>query len=556
MSRRPAVLAAVFAAAVALALPAGAAANSTQESVFMDDAGLVFGDAQRVEADFRTLQALGVDRVRVSVLWHLVAPAADSGTRPAFAAGGPTDPAAYPSGAWNRYDRIVDAARRYGIKVLFCLTGPAPVWASSEPAKKQKMLDPSSKDFGDFAAAVGRRYSGTYSDEQPVQAPAPGGILDGLFPRPAPVPPPPSPVLPRVSMWSIWNEPNQPGWLRPQTGPGNVPASPRVFRGLADAAYAGLLSSGHGGDEILLAETAPRGSSRTTNVSPMRPLLFIRELYCVDKRLRPFTGAAALARGCPADAAARRGFAAAHPVLFRATGWAHHPYGLEVAPQVVDRNKDQVTISTLPRLTATLDKLQRRYGSGRRFPIWLTEYGYQTKPPDPLIGVSWATQANYINQADYMAYRHSRVRSVAQFLLIDDGPNREVAPGNIRYWGSTFQTGLVTGAGSARPGTVKPAFAAYQRPIFVTRRRAKRGTRVSVYGQLRPARNGATLRATLEFRRKGGGGFRAVRSRTTRNRLNHVVMSGVKLTRSGSYRLAWRGAGGVQRSRALAVRVR
>jgi hypothetical protein len=553
---RRAALGATIVAVAALALPAAGHANSTQESTFMDDAGLVFGDDQRVEATFQTLRALGVDRVRVSLLWSLVAPAAKSTSRPSFGAGGAKDPAGYPAGAWDRYDRIVNAAQRNGIQVLFCLTGPGPLWASSNPGAAQPMLDPHAGDFGDFVTAVGRRYSGTYADEHPVTPPPPGGILAFLFPRPTPPPPPPPVVLPRVTMWSLWNEPNQPGWLRPQTGARNVPASPRVFRGLADSAYAGLVNSGHSGDSILLAETAPRGSSRTTNVSPMRPLLFIRELYCLDKRLRPFTGNAAAVRGCPTNAAGRRAFSQAHPVLFRATGWAHHPYGLEVAPHVKDRNTDQVTISVIGRLTKTLDRIQQRYGSSKRFPIWLTEYGYQTRPPDPLIGVSWATQANYINQADYIAYRYARVRSVSQFLLVDDGPNRDVGPSNIRYWGSTFQTGLITGEGQRRAGVKKPAFAAYQRPIFVTARSVRRGARVTVFGQLRPAANGARLSATLEFRAGRSGAFRAVRSVTTRNRANYAVIRRVKLTRSGSLRLAWRGAVGVQRSRALAVRVR
>ena len=275
--RSPKVLAAVFLAAAALAAPAAAHASPTQESVFMDDAALVFGDDARVEETFQTLQALGVDRVRVSVLWYLVSPAATSTSRPAFGSGGPTDPAAYPAGAWERYDRIVNAAQRNGIAVLFCLTGAGPLWASSNPGAGQPMLDLNSKDFGDFATAVGRRYSGTYQPSRLAQ------------------------VLPRVDMWSLWNEPNQPGWLRPQTGAGNVPASPRVFRGLADAAYAGLQNSGHGSDTILLAETAPRGSSRTSNLSPMRPILFIRELYCLDKRLRPLSPAAARQALLPND---------------------------------------------------------------------------------------------------------------------------------------------------------------------------------------------------------------------------------------------------------------
>ena len=228
-----------------------------------------------------------------------------------------------------------------------------------------------------------------------------------------------------MKAWSAWNEPNQPGWLRPQAD-GTAPVSPRLYRALQDAAYAGLQASGHGNDTYLLAETAPRGSLTVDERSPMRPLLFIRELYCVDRKLRPYSGEAATARGCPADAAGQQRFSADHPGLFQATGFAHHPYALEVAPSVRDRFPDQVTISVLPRLTKALDGIFRRYGQKRKLPIWLTEYGYQTDPPDTVIGVSWQRQAAYLNQAEYMAFRYRRVRSTAQFLLVDDGPNAEL----------------------------------------------------------------------------------------------------------------------------------
>lgn len=534
--------------ACALALPSAARASATQESIAMDDSELVFGSDAKVEAMFSIMRSLGVDRVRVSVLWRLVAPAPTATARPAFGAGGASDPAAYPAAAWDRYDRIVTAARRYGLELLFCITGPGPLWASSEPAGGQPMLDPNPIEFGAFATAVGRRYSGTYPDEQPKPAPRPGGLP--LLPPPPPPPEPPPPVLPRVSMWSIWNEPNQPGWLRPQTRRA-VPASPRLYRGLQDAGYAGLVTSGHAADTILLAETAPRGSSRLTRVSPMRPLLFIRELYCVDRRLRPYSGRAARARGCPPDAAARSRFVADHPGLFRSTGWAHHPYALEVAPSTPDRQSDQVTLAVLPRLTATLDRIFRRYGVARRLPVWLTEYGYQTDPPDPVIGVSWRRQAAWLNEADYIAHRNRRVRSVAQFLLIDDGPNTKVAPSDPRYWGSTFQSGLI-----ALDGRRKPAFASYQRPIHVDPSPVRRGRSVVVYGQLRPAPGGAALTADVEFRARGASGWRRLRRLSVRSLRNNVTTR-VRIVRSGALRLVWRdpsAGGSAQPSREVAVR--
>jgi hypothetical protein len=284
----------------------------------------------------------------------------------------------------------------------------------------------------------------------------------------------------------------------------------------------------------------------------MRPLLFIRELYCVDRRLRPYAGAAAQQRGCPVDAAGRRRFVADHPGLFRSTGWAHHPYGLEVSPSTPDPQPDQVTLVVLSRLTRTLDRIFRRYGVARRLPVWLTEYGYQTDPPDRIIGVSWRRQAAWLNEADYIAHRNRRVRAVAQFLLVDDGPNRRVTPLDPRYWGSTFQSGLI-----ALDGRRKPAFAAYQRPIHASRSRVRRGSGVSLYGQLRPARNGARLTADVEFRPNRSRRWKRVRRLTVRSFRNNLVTR-VRMVRSGSLRLAWRDAAtgnAAQRSRAVAVRV-
>ena len=49
---------------------------------------------------------------------------------------------------------------------------------------------------------------------------------------------------------------------------------------------------------------------------------------------------------------------------------------------------------------ATIDRLLREVGMafGRKR-IWLTEYGYQTNPPDRLLGVSPALQARYVGEA-------------------------------------------------------------------------------------------------------------------------------------------------------------
>ena len=79
-------------------------------------------------------------------------------------------------------------------------------------------------------------------------------------------------------------------------------------------------------------------------------------------------------------------------------------------------------MGSLSRLTKTLDKIQRRYGQHKRFPLYLTEFGYQTRPADPL-GVPLRAQATYINQSEYIASRNKNVRALSQFLLVDDAPD-------------------------------------------------------------------------------------------------------------------------------------
>jgi hypothetical protein len=284
----------------------------------------------------------------------------------------------------------------------------------------------------------------------------------------------------------------------------------------------------------------------------MRPILFVRELYCLDKRMRRYRGTAAAKRGCPTSSAARARFASDHPGLFRATGWAHHPYAFDVPPRVRDTDRENVTISTLSRLTRTLDRALRRWGVPRELPLYLTEYGYQTNPPDTVIGVSWRRQAAWINEAEFMAYRNRRVRSFAQFLLYDDGPNAKQPPSSYFYWGSTFQTGLFTDG-----GTQKPSFAAFQRPIHVSPRRPRRGRPLRVFGALRPAGPAAPLEVRVQFRRQGSGRWRTrrtLRVRSFRNYVSARLVAGG----SGSWRLAWTNPGGGPRllSRKVFVRVR
>jgi hypothetical protein len=385
---------------------------------------------------------------------------------------------------------------------------------------------PSAVEFGQFAAAIGRRYSGSY---------VPAGA---------------SRALPRVAYWSLWNEPNQPGWLAPQwrTVDGmRAMNSPRLYRAYLDAAFGALKASGHepSSDTILIGELAPEGKESTGDEDPIAPLSFLRSLYCVDASDQPLQGTAASALDCPATPD-RRSFVAAHPALFTATGFAHHPYSFFLPPTASMSDPNFAPLSDLSRLEGTLDAIFTIYGIRRQLPIYLTEYGYETNPPNPYRGVSLRTQSLYLNEAQYLAWADPRVRALSQFLLYDSPPDRRFPPGSPGYW-STFQTGLVF-----TDGVHKPSFNSYRLPIVVPQPVFAPGTPVFVWGMLRLAPNGTTQHARLEWRPPHGA-YRLVSALTTVDR-SGFVFARPRLPGTGAVRIAWTSPSGtVFHSRAVGV---
>src|SRR5436305_6047076 len=117
-----------------IALPSPAHASSTQISMLLDDEQLIYSGDQRTLQTLQTLHSLGVDVVKVSLVWQLVAPNQASNHRPRFNA---TDPAAYPPGAWHRWDLIVETAHQLGMKVYFLVIGPSPHWAVPKANRHQ-----------------------------------------------------------------------------------------------------------------------------------------------------------------------------------------------------------------------------------------------------------------------------------------------------------------------------------------------------------------------------------------------------------------------------------
>jgi hypothetical protein len=514
-------------AALAAAVPAQGA--SDQEALLQDDPRIVFEDsAADLDRTLAHVKSLGFDRIRVSVFWNLFGPDARSPDRPDFEHP-PTDPRAYSPDAWRRYDRVVRLARKHDLGVLLNVTGPAPNWAAAPKGagfNKNRVVYPRVSPFGDWMHAVGRRYSGTYPDPEVRGA-----------------------QLPRVGHWSIWNEPNFPSWLYPQWRRIRgrlVAAAPIRYRLLVEAAYDALRDTGHGEDTVLLGETAP-GGERSLKRGVL-PLIFLRELYCLNRAYRPYGGRAAKERGCPASAGARAAFVRDHPGLFQVDGFAHHPYNRYFRPTYRHPDRDAVTMGDIPRLTRALDRVMLRWGAPRGIPVWLTEHGYQTEPPDPTARVSPFRAGLYIAEADFMAYRNPRVASTAQFLLFDDAPRRRFPRRKRRlYWG-TWQSGLFTEFG--RP---KPTLDFFRFPIAVT---GRAGRSVRVWGQYRP--NGVEgLEGRVELQRFGEKDWQELHTASVSRRPSHLDAR-VTLPGSGRVRIVWtEAATGVQHATPpVQVRVR
>jgi hypothetical protein len=308
-----------------------------------------------------------------------------------------------------------------------------------------------------------------------------------------------------------------------------------IYRGLLSHAWSGLTSSGHrpGRDTILIGETAPRGLDRAIgSFQGVKPLRFLRALYCVDSRYRQLRGSAARARGCPTTASGSRRFRKQNPALFSASGFAAHPYTSQAhpaAPNVATNlrgpgrsDPDFADLPELPRLERVLDHLNRIYGSGKHYSIWSTEYAYRTRPPDH-VGVSLATQAFYLNWADYISYRQRRISSFDQYLLVDPA-------------GGSFASGLETNA--RKP---KPSFDAFRMPIFLPTTSTRRGRKIEVWGCARQAHfDRGRQQVLIRFRKGSKGAFATLKKITINNKRGYFDVR-MSFPSSGQVKTDWHG---------------
>jgi len=303
-----------------------------------------------------------------------------------------------------------------------------PVPRWATKSKKDNVTRPIPKEFQAWATAVGARYGGS------------------------------------VATWSIWNEPNQRQFLMPQYRNGQ-PYSPGLYRQLYRVGVRGLKkTAANRGDTYLLGETSPRGNSQT-----VFPLDFFRRMLCLDKSYRKTKKCGKL----------------------DADGYAHHAYTTAVGPRFVPHDTRDVTLGVLYRLERALDRAGKAGAIPRGLPIYLTEFGIQSRP-DRIQGVTLAKQAAYLSIAEHMAYVNPRVRSFSQYLMSDDPPR---ASERNRYAG--FESGLRTNKGKK-----KPAYKAFRLPLAVE----NYGATDVLWGLVRQYRQATSVR--IEVDPKGKKGWR------------------------------------------------
>lgn len=394
-------------------------------------------DPAAVEADpglaMTRIRGAGASVVRLVLPWEAVAPVAPG---PSFRASDPDEPGY----AWGTFDRTVRAAVANGLSVLAVVVG-APAWAQDRPPGAPPQ-DASWRvrpaDLAAFATAAARRYDGTRA--------------------------------PRVRLWQVWNEPNYTGFLNPQLesqlrrplrlplDPDDV-VSPEQYAALVNA-FSDAVHAVDPTNVVVAGGLLPFTAANAATGVAVGPLLFMRKLLCMS-------GGAT-----PRPTCAR---------VVRFDVWSTHPYTVG-GPQVHATLPDDVSIGDLPEMSRLLRAAAAagRVRSSRRVEFWVTEFGWDTKPPDNH-GVPLGLHARWVAEALYRMWS-SGVSLVAWFGLRDDELRG-------RPEGHVIQSGLYFRGSSPAADRPKPTLAAFRFPFVAF----PQGRRARVWGRLPPGKAGTVV---------------------------------------------------------------
>jgi hypothetical protein len=376
---------------------------------------------------FERTRDAGAHWVRLVVDWQSIAPAQPP------AGWDPTNPADPHYRDWSYLDTGVTEAVRHGLNPLLLVDG-APKWAQrcvSPIGQTTERGDPDPAALGAFATAAARRYSGTFAG------------------------------LPRVQYWEGLNEPNYTGFFFPQFNTEFKALSPYLYRNLINSFYDAVNAVDP--SNIVIGGGLGPTEKKGVNIGPMR---FTRELLCMKGTTNPKP-----IKGC--EGGVRLDAIDVHSY---STGGPTHE-GRPNDVQAGDLGKMQT-------LLKAADKAGHVQGQFKRTQLWVTEFAWDSSPPDPnglpmKILTQWTAEAlheawaNGVSHFFWYLLRDQPMtgeESVVQSGLYFRGPDlaadqpKEVLvtfrfpfvafakkpqgkkhPGGLEYWGRTPSSG---------PGTV------------------------------------------------------------------------------------------------------
>lgn len=285
---------------------------------------------------FDRMKTQGVGIVRVNMGWNEIAANCAGVSASALAN---HEHVCY---SWGVFDDVVRLANERGILVLASISR-APRWlqGSSDAA---------------YVGTTSAQWAKTIAHYEAVMQAAATRYRSGS-------------LLGSVQRWTVWNEPNSPTYFAPQNTASLKRAMPRRYAQMV-ARAAVAIKKGNPTAQVAAGPTGPTGGG-----AGIRPITFIAQVQ------------AALPIFLPGSGTFERRWI---------QGWAHNPYpGVNVAPSRGTIDAPSVGMTNIRDLFVQLDRAPVTRG----LQVWATEFGYQTNPPDRLIGIPVALQGRFMAES-------------------------------------------------------------------------------------------------------------------------------------------------------------
>jgi hypothetical protein len=348
---------------------------------------------------FERTRAAGAQFVRIPLYWAATAPekAPPVGWDPE----NPLDP----NYEWDGSDLDVIRAFNAGLTPVLQVDG-APAWAQrcqTPPVVLPAICDPDPGALRAFAIAAARRYSGLY------------------------------PGLPRVYYWQALNEPNLSLFFFPQFDTSGRALSPYFYRDLINGFYAGIKAVDPT-NLVLLAGLGPIAIPKWT----IGPMSFARQLLCMRNNSKPTRDSCG---------------GGVHFDIF-----AIQPY--TTGGPTHEGKVNDVQIGDLEKLQALIraaDRAGRIQGAFPHTPLWITEFSWDTKPPDPG-GLPMRIATRWTAEALHTAWR-AGVTNFFWYSLNDSAPNP------TRHPSQTLESGLYFRGATLAEDQPKPLLSAFRFPF-------------------------------------------------------------------------------------------